>query len=263
MPERDEFYVGYLPTMAPGLARRTRAVVTLGVLLMLGAGVVIAFSQHEYGPALFEFGTATTVRGHIVEQPYAQLVVQRPLEGKAAGVSGESCYLLAAEWKRGAGELVAGLEGAEVDVTGTLVHRGGRVLIEVPEGGIVLVDGAPPRDMALRDDDVLASATTMTVVGEIVDSKCWLGVMVPGSLKPHRACATRCIAGGIPPVLYVRSASGQELGSGFVLLVDADGGPVNDRVLDMVAEPVEITGEVRALGDLHVLYADPETYRRL
>jgi hypothetical protein len=31
----------------------------------------------------------------------------------------------------------------------------------------------------------------------------------------------------------------------------------------MVAEPLEITGEVRRQGDLLVLYADPLTYRRI
>ena len=28
---------------------------------------------------------------------------------------------------------------------------------------------------------------------------CFLGVMKPGRSKPHRACAVRCISGGIPP----------------------------------------------------------------
>jgi hypothetical protein len=34
-------------------------------------------------------------------------------------------------------------------------------------------------------------------------------------------------------------------------------------VLDLVAEPVEISGEVVRSGDLLVLYADPRTYRRI
>jgi hypothetical protein len=37
---------------------------------------------------------------------------------------------------------------------------------------------------------------------------------------------------------------------------------VNQQVLDMVAEPVEITGEVERQGDLLILRADPATYRR-
>src|SRR6266513_1903853 len=80
-----------------------------------------------------------------------------------------------------------------------------------------------------------------TLVGEIVDSKCYLGVMNPGQLTTHRACAIRCISGGIPPVLLVRQKDGPAI---YLLLVSADGKPVNRQVLNMVAEPVEITGDV-------------------
>src|SRR6266511_5336791 len=99
-----------------------------------------------------------------------------------------------------------------------------------------------------------------TLVGEIVDSKCYLGVMNPGALTPHRACAIRCISGGVPPVLLVRQKDGPGI---YLLLVSADGKPVNKQVLDMVAESVEITGEVERQGELLILRADPATYRRV
>ena len=97
-------------------------------------------------------------------------------------------------------------------------------------------------------------------MGEIVDSKCYLGVMNPGRLASHRACAVRCISGGIPPILLVRQSGGQLL---YFLLVSSDGRPVNKQVLDMVAEPIEITGEVLRQGELSILRADPATYRRI
>jgi hypothetical protein len=93
-----------------------------------------------------------------------------------------------------------------------------------------------------------------------VDSKCFLGVMNPGNLTPHRACAIRCISGGIPPVLLVRQADGPAL---YFLLVGARDEPVNRQVLDIVAEPVQISGSVSRQGDLLILRADPATYRRL
>ena len=49
----------------------------------------------------------------------------------------------------------------------------------------------------------------------------------------------------------------------YLLLVSADGKPVNKQVLDMVAEPLEITGEVERQGELLILRADPVTYRKL
>src|SRR5439155_21577652 len=87
-----------------------------------------------------------------------------------------------------------------------------------------------------------------------------LGVMNPGALTPHRACAIRCISGGIPPVLLVRQTNGAAL---YFLLVSRDGHPVNKQVLNIVAEPVEISGEVERQGELLILRADPATYRRV
>ena len=82
------------------------------------------------------------------------------------------------------------------------------------------------------------------LTGEIVDSKCFLGVMKPGRGKPHRSCAARCLAGGIPPQLLVVSAEGA---SRLLLLADAQGGPLApESFLDLVGEPVTASGTRRA-----------------
>ena len=99
-----------------------------------------------------------------------------------------------------------------------------------------------------------------TLVGEIVDSKTYLGVMNPGQLTTHRACAIRCISGGIPPVLFVRQTNGPAL---YFLLVSRDGKPVNKQVLNLVAEPVQITGAVERQGEMLILRADVATHRRV
>jgi hypothetical protein len=84
--------------------------------------------------------------------------------------------------------------------------------------------------------------------------------MNPGQLTPHRGCAIRCISGGIPPVFLVRQNDGTAL---YFLLVSAEGKPVNQQVLELVAEPVQITGEVVRQGELLILRADPTGYRRV
>jgi len=48
-----------------------------------------------------------------------------------------------------------------------------------------------------------------------------------------------------------------------LLLASVEGKPVNKLVLDLVAEPVEITDEVGRLGELLILKADPATHRRV
>jgi len=64
----------------------------------------------------------------------------------------------------------------------------------------------------------------------------------------------------VPPVLLVRQKDGPAI---YLMLVSADGKPVNRQLLDMVAEPVEITGEVERQGELLILRADPAMYRRV
>ena len=116
------------------------------------------------------------------------------------------------------------------------------------------------RRITLEDIALTVDLGEHTLRGEIVDIKCYLGVMKPAHGKPHRSCAARCISGGIPPALVVKDRDGD---TNHLLLVSADGRTVNREVLPLVAEPVEITGRVVRLGDRLVLQANPETYRRL
>jgi hypothetical protein len=150
---------------------------------------------------------------------------------------------------------VVGLDGRSVRLEGSLVFRNGETMIEVVEDSIV----EAPNVSVVQAPRASEELGTVTLVGEIVDSKCYLGVMNPGSTKPHRACAVRCIAGGIPPLLVVRGDAGTTT---TMLLVSQEGRAVNQDVLDMIAEPVELTGRLVRDGDRLVLWADPSTYKR-
>jgi hypothetical protein len=80
-----------------------------------------------------------------------------------------------------------------------------------------------------------------TLSGEIVDAKCYLGVMNPGEGTPHRDCAGVCIRGGIPPLLAVRSTAGN---TALVTLVDANDGPANDLAAPLAGRPVTVSGRL-------------------
>jgi hypothetical protein len=173
--------------------------------------------------------------------------------------SGFSSYHLVKPFKFGLDVGTARrFDGQPVTLKGTLIYRGDQTMIEVVEGSIQPRSASTPQPFNPSTSPV--SLGRQTLVGEIVDSKCYLGVMNPGQLTTHRACAIRCISGGIPPVLLVRRTNGPAL---YFLLVSPDDKPVNQQVLDLVAEPVEITGEVQRLGAMLLLRADPASYRRL
>jgi hypothetical protein len=230
-------------------------VVAFVVLLLAFAGL-LALAQRTIGVAVFEWGTLKTFNGTLKSEPYPHLLVQRP------GQSGsQSAYYLVAPFKFGLkSDTISDLNGKEVTLKGTLIYRGNQTMIEAVPESIKLHTAQPAAPLRSGTGPRPTSLGRQTLVGEIVDSKCYLGVMNPGRLTPHRACAVRCISGGIPPILLVRQSGDQPL---YFLLVSSDGRPVNKQVLDMVAEPIEITGEVLRQGELSILRADPATYRRI
>jgi hypothetical protein len=250
----DEFYIGWEAKAAPGIGITVRRVVIALLLLTIIAAIVLAVSQRLIGASVFEWGTIKTFAGVLQTEPYPHLLVSRP--GNTDGQTRFSTYYLVAPWKFGLDrESIAKFDGNSVLLRGTLIYRGNQTMIEVVQDSI--------RATNLASNFTLPTVIPLgkqTLVGEIVDSKCFLGVMNPGQLKPHRACAIRCISGGVPPVLLVRQENGPAI---YLLLVSADGKPVNKQVLDLVAEPVEITGDVERQGELLILKADPATYRKL
>jgi len=228
------------------------------VLLALSvtAAAVLATVHQRLPSGTFEFGAQDSeFVGVVVSDPYPALRVRRP-GAHLDPAEGWSRYLLVAPGKFGAQGLARGLEGETVHLRGSLVYLDGRTMIEVDPQSVERVVS----EAELQPDPGPTSLGVHTLVGEIVDSKCHMGVMNPGTRKTHRACATLCIEGGIPPVLFVEDEAGQVQ---RFLLVSRDGRAVNGDVLDMVAEPVRITGEVLRTDDLLVLRADPATYERL
>jgi hypothetical protein len=253
----DEFYIGWENQAPAGIGKRVRGVVGLLLAIAIALGVALAAAQGTIGVSVFEWGKVKSFSGILKAQPYPHLLVPRP--GSSGGQTPFSSYYLVKPFKFGLDvESSKRFDGRAVNLEGTLIYRGNQTMIEVVDGSIRSIDD--PTFERLSIPTLATSLGRQTLIGEIVDSKCYLGVMNPGALIPHRACAIRCISGGIPPVLLVRQRNGPAL---YLLLVSRDGKPVNKQVLDLVAEPVEITGEVERQGDLLILRADPTTYRRV
>ncbi len=247
----DEFYIGYQRQAPAGLSRFQRW--TVAALLLAAAVVAVALAalQSDFDPGVFEFGVVRDFAGVVHERPHPLLLVDRP----GHNLPEPSRFLLVAAGKHGADGEVAGLDGRRVRLRGTLIHRQGQTMVEVVAGSV-----EPTGDATARPAAGAVDLGVQTLRGEIVDSKCYLGVMKPGRGKPHRACATLCIRGGIPPVLRVETGSGEYR---HFLLTDEAGGVINHRLLDLIAVPVEIAGRVLRTGDLLVLEIDPTTIRRL
>lgn len=252
--KNDEFYVGYLSEVPAGIAGLIKKVVLALLALAALIAVLLVVNQSPFYPSLFEFGTYRSFEGVIQEKPYPTLLVKRP--GEPGKLPDFSQYYLVSFGKFGAAEAVKGLDGQQVTMEGSLIYRDQQTMIEILDGSISQVERSNgAAGLSLEGEG--QKLGNFTLIGEIVDSKCFLGVMNPGNLKPHKSCAIRCISGGVPPVFAVQDKNGM---TNYFLLLSADGQSVNQQVLKLIAEPVKITGDVYQYGNLLVLRADPGKY---
>jgi hypothetical protein len=239
----NDFYVGYLPKAPIALARFVRKVIVLLGLLAVAVAVALVTGQMPFANSAFEYGKTRTFEGIIDARPYPMLLVARP--GEVGSGDKHSRYLLVAPGKHGADSLVASFDGQEVRLKGQLIYRENGTMIEIEPGSIAPLNSSLPREAPTID------LGAVTVTGEIVDSKCYLGVMNPGNGKVHRDCAARCISGGIPPIFVTLDGEEQ------FLLVAADGNAIApDALREFVAEPIIITGEALRRGESRLLRVD-------
>lgn len=246
----DEIYVGYLP-VPRGYARFLRLVVPALVAVVVAAAALAPLAGRSPGPAVWDTDTLVEVEGVAIEQPYAIL---RILDNETPG--GVRAVPLVQEGKRGGREIVAGMSGHRVRLRGYWLARDGRRLLEVVEPA-TRVDGALPPSLAAAPLPARREAAVLS--GEIIDPKCYFGAMKPGEGKTHKACATLCVKGGIPPMLATRDAAGAPR---YVLLADPAGGPANEFVLPYVGDRVTLRGVLGAIDDFPVLTIAADGIRR-
>ncbi len=246
----EDFYIGYLPKMPRSIAKVVRIAVVLIVVVAATLVGVIWIGQKPFARSFFEFGNVRHFEGTIQSGAVPFLLVEK--EEKNNGIPAFERFPLVAEGKHGADVEI--YDGRRVSLDGTLIYRDDMRMIEVADGSVKTVALAPV------EIETPVSLGQFTLHGEIVDSKCYLGVMNPGQSKPHRDCAVACLRGGIPALFIVRDEAGN---LSELWLVSKDGKSVNSQILDYVAEPLEITGEVTRLGDQLFFKIDPGKIKRL
>jgi methionine sulfoxide reductase heme-binding subunit len=254
--DKDEFYVGYEPKAPPKLAQRTIRNIAGLCTAALCVSFLLVLGQQRFAPAAFEFQQYKKFEGIIEERPVPSLLVRRP--GGTGTVSAVSRYPLVLPGKYGASPSVQGFNGTWVHLQGSLIYRAKQTMIELIPSSIRALPLLPDQVASQTAPDI--DLGVFTIAGEIVDTKCYFGVMNPGNGKVHKDCAVRCISGGIPPGLLVRSQDGESI---VLLLVAADGRQLNGEILDKVGEPVEIQGRLVRNGDTLRLSAEPRSIRRL
>jgi hypothetical protein len=214
----DEFYIGYEGAMPPCMARRVRrGIAALGCAAAAVVATVVLASA-TLPASRFEFGRVTSLSGVLRRSPYPVLE------------TGGHHIWLVGPGKSGADRVLATVPDGPVTLRGSRIQRGGHEMLEVHQAD---------------------TSASVTLRGEIVDSKCYLGVMNPGEGPVHRDCARRCLSGGIPPMLVVRGGDRREQ---LVVLVSADGRPMSRELSKAAGVPVEATGRLEVDRGDYVMY---------
>jgi hypothetical protein len=257
----DDFFVGYDPPMPASLARFTRRASVVAIVGATAAAALLATTGHRLlDGGTFAFGSPELVTGRVIEHPHPAVI-----EGdrRTGGIT-----LVVAPGKHGAAPLVAGLGGREVRLAGTRIQRHGHDMLELLPGTIApspkpsmpqsSIPGAARDDGGATVDPTRDTPGQVLLHGEVVDSKCYLGVMVPGEGHTHRACASLCVRGGIPAALLVRTADGD---SRLYLLETPAGEAIGPSLAAWAGRRALVPGVTGRRGDWRTLRTTPATWR--
>jgi len=242
MPKNDEFYVPYiegsLGVKTKKILKRFAVVV---ILLIIASSLLFSFSQKLFKNSTFEFSSVTKITGIFHENPYPMLRVEvakntfKNILLLGFGKSSANPFLEKLQYE------VKNLNGKTLSIEGNLIYYNGKTLIQITDDEkVTLVNNSKVKIPSKE------TISEMTLQGEIIDPKCYFGVMKPGKGKIHRSCAVLCISGGIPPVLATTDNNNI---SQYYLLTDLEGNPINEAILPFIGKPSEITGSVEKMDD--------------
>lgn len=239
----DDFYVGYLPMpRAHRIFMRRVAPAILWVMVVI-CGLTLLLMKPP-GTAVWQTGQLLGVTGVVRRDPYPLVELRGP-DGKI------ETLLLTGVGKRGAS--IADLfNDARCIVRGYPLEREGRRILELMDDHEGMIRISDQEEVWPAPETVVFGPVVLR--GEILDSKCWHGAMKPGEGRAHKACATLCVRGGIPPMLITRDPAGGP--SQTYLLTSGIGGSAAAQVLDLLGEPVEVRGTLTRRADMLWLALD-------
>ncbi|MCV6584034.1 MAG: hypothetical protein OIF47_00720 [Marinibacterium sp.] len=250
---RDKaFYVGYLAT--PATLRVFLWAVT--AVLVIGAGAIgyaVGATQDDPGSGAFRFDYGRqTVTGVLELTPSPILHVTQGSDQIPAGRT----LMLSGQGKNGVVARANALAGQRVTASGVLLERGDLDMLQLRGGR----NGLSAAEDAAAGDPAAPPAPEplgrWRLAGEICDGKCYAGAMRPGTGLAHKACATLCLDGGIPPVFVsTQPVEGAE----FLMITGPGGAPMPDAAYDRIAQFITVEGDIARHGDLLVFAIDPDT----
>jgi hypothetical protein len=213
------------------------------------AGAAFGWRSLPPGPGVWAQAEVTDWRGQLIRAPYPMLVTEDAGAPRTA--------LLVTQGKRGiAPRLPANADA--VIVRASPIRRGAQLMLAAVDG--------PEAFRPIVGADALTLPPVrelgqVTLLGEVLDAKCWFGAMRPGYGLTHKSCAALCARGGLPLAFCTLGACGEAVAA--PLFLDPEGRPHGPRIVRLVAEPVVAAGRLVETNGLTEFRAAPKDIRLL
>ncbi len=254
---KDEFFIGWMDKTPAAQARFSRRIVWICLVLAISTALLSVSLQSGYESSSFEYGALSELTGVLEKEPVPMLKVTHGTD--LTGTQVVQSILLVGLGKHGAEATIADMEGAQghdlqhrqITLRGTRIFYDGKSAFELTEGADAYISSTQiPSPYVSRRQ----SLGQLRLLGEILDPKCAFGVMKPGHGKVHRSCATRCVAGGIPPVIRTQGATDTK----YCLVLGEDGQTINTAILPYMGQLVQACGRAERVDDWTYLYLTPD-----
>jgi hypothetical protein len=199
--QSGDFYIGYMEKMPASHAHEVKLfVLSVGLIILATLGVLSA-AQGPMQTGAFEFGVSSEFEGVLYESPIPMFGLKKA----AGGLPAQSMVVLCGFGKQGLPDFAKDHHGKYVRFKGSLIYCQNMVMIEMHDpDSFEVVDNVERKEYHQQGADFVST----DLVGELIDTKCYLGVMRPALGKVHRGCAVVCLKGGIPPALAVTDETG-------------------------------------------------------
>ncbi len=254
--KKDEFYIGYIDNVPPKTKKKLKITVYILLIVVILFAIVFSLFQNKFKNSTFELTNISEITGTYHNNPYPSIRMElQPNEYKNVLLLGFGKFGAEKDIKNIENRLMS-IEGQEVSIKGNLVYYNGKTLLQVADSDEFPVS----KKESQLPERTINSLGEIEIEGEIIDPKCYFGVMKPGFGKIHRSCAVRCISGGIPPVFTTVNKEGI---SEYFMITDAKGNKINHDILEYVGQPVKVKGELEQLDNWFILKLNIEDIKLL
>ena len=246
---KDDFYIGWSGKTPESYFKKARLFFVASLTGILLVGVIYVTNQKGFIKSIFDYGESRKMSGYLVRYPMWGIRIKEDGEIKTIPLVGFG--------KKGSMETLSKIiadhslqDGMKVTLRGTVFHYQGKYWMELTEQENSFVSSGD--QMMLNRNIEMGSY--MELEGEIVDPKCFFGVMNPATKAVHRSCAIRCISGGVPPLFAIRK-DGQFVD--YYFLHGENMESIDKDILGYVGIPVKIYGQIATYDDWKSIIIDP------